>query len=47
MLSSDMSRSRSLVKIKGQSIDQSEVQERRLCDCDPTLGIHTRAAMLV
>lgn len=44
---SDMSRSRSSVKIKGQSIVQSEEQGRRLCDCDPTFGIHTRAAILV
>ena len=42
-----MSWSGSSVKIKGQSIVQSEVQERRLCDCEPTFGIHTRAAMLV
>jgi len=47
MMSSDMSRSRSSVKIKVKVIVQSEVQERRLCDCDPLFGIHTRAAMLV
>ena len=47
MLSSDMSRSRSSVKIKGQIKVQSEVQGKRLCDCDPTFGIHTRAAILV
>ena len=47
MLSSDMLRSRSSVKIKGQSIVQSEVQGRRLCDCDPTFRMHIRAAMLV
>ena len=32
---------------QGQGIVQSEVQGRRLYDCDPTFGIHTRAAMLV
>ena len=42
-----MSRSMSSVKIKGQSKVQSEVRGRRLCDCDQTFGIHTRAAMLV
>ena len=39
--------SRSSVKIKGQSIVQSEVQGRKLCDCDPTFGIRTRVAILV
>ena len=42
-----MSQSRSSIKIKDQSIVQTEVQGRRLCDCDPKIGIHTRAAMLV
>ena len=42
-----MSMSKASVKIKGQSIVQSEVQGRRLCDCDPTFGIHITAAMLV
>ena len=45
MLSGDMSRSMSSVKIKGQSIAQREELGKSIGDCDPTVGIHTRAAI--